>query len=76
MVIVYAVWGFTYFAYSWAASGRTAGMALFGVRVVRDDSTDASGRRAVVRTLAFPLSSRHGCGSCPGVDPAASGRSR
>ena len=56
VVIAYAVWGFTYFAYSWAASGRTAGMALFGVRVVRDDGTDASGRRAVVRTLAFPLS--------------------
>ena len=31
-------------------------MALFGVRVVRDDGTDASGRRAVVRTLALPLS--------------------
>ena len=48
--------GGSLFAYSWAASGRTAGMALFGVRVVRDDGTDASGRRAVVRTLAFPLS--------------------
>ena len=56
VVIAYAVWGFTYFAYSWAASGRTAGMAVFGVRVVRDDGTDASGRRAVVRTLALPLS--------------------
>jgi uncharacterized RDD family membrane protein YckC len=56
VVIAYAVWAFVYFAYSWAASGRTAGMALFGVRVVRDDGTDASGRQAVVRTLAFPLS--------------------
>jgi uncharacterized RDD family membrane protein YckC len=56
VVIAYAVWAFLYFAYSWAASGRTAGMALFGVRVVRDDGTDAGGRRAVVRTLAFPLS--------------------
>ena len=56
VVIAYAVWGFLYFAYSWAASGRTAGMALFGVRVVRDDGTDASGRRAVLRTLALPLS--------------------
>jgi uncharacterized RDD family membrane protein YckC len=51
-----AVWEFIYFAYSWAASGRTAGMALFGVRVVRDDGTGAIGRRAVVRALAFPLS--------------------
>ena len=56
VIIAYAAWAFAYFAYSWAASGRTAGMALFGVRVVRDDGTDASGRRAVARTLAFPLS--------------------
>jgi uncharacterized RDD family membrane protein YckC len=31
-------------------------MALLGVRVVRDDGTDVSARRAVVRTLAFPFS--------------------
>ncbi len=56
VVIAYAVWAFVYFAYCWASSGRTAGMALFGVRVVTDDGTDVNGRRAVVRTLAFPLS--------------------
>jgi uncharacterized RDD family membrane protein YckC len=56
VIIAYAVWAFVYFAHSWAATGRTAGMALFGVRVVRDDGTDVSGRRAVVRTLALPLS--------------------
>jgi uncharacterized RDD family membrane protein YckC len=56
VIVAYAVWAFIYFAYSWAASGRTAGMALFGVRVVRDDGTDVAGRRAVVRTLALPLS--------------------
>ncbi len=56
VVSAYAVWAFVYFSYSWAASGRTAGMALFGVRVVKDDGTDASGRQAVVRTLALPLS--------------------
>ena len=56
VIITYAAWAFTYFAYSWAASGRTAGMALVGVRVVREDGTAASGRRAVVRTLALPLS--------------------
>ncbi len=56
VIIAYAVWAFVYFAHSWAASGRTVGMALFGVRVVADDGTDASGRRAVVRTLALPLS--------------------
>ena len=56
VIIAYAAWAFSYFAYCWAASGRTAGMALFGVRVVRDDGTALTGRRAVARTLAFPLS--------------------
>ena len=56
VIIAYAVWAFVYFAYSWAASGRTAGMAAFGVRVVTDDGAGVSGRRAVVRTLALPLS--------------------
>jgi uncharacterized RDD family membrane protein YckC len=56
VVVAYAVWAFVYFAHSWAASGRTVGMAAFGVRVVRDDGTEVSGRRAVVRTLALPLS--------------------
>jgi uncharacterized RDD family membrane protein YckC len=56
VIIAYAVWAFIYFAYSWAAGGRTAGMALFGLRVVRVDGTVASARQAVVRTLALPLS--------------------
>jgi uncharacterized RDD family membrane protein YckC len=49
-------WQFLYFAYSWAASGKTFGMAVFGIRVVRPDGTDASWRQAVVCTLALPLS--------------------
>jgi uncharacterized RDD family membrane protein YckC len=56
VITAYALWAFGYFAHSWAASGRTVGMWLFGLRVVRDDGADASGRRAVVRTLALPLS--------------------
>ena len=56
VIVASAVWAFGYFAHSWAASGRTAGMALVGVRVVADDGADASGRQAVVRTLALPLS--------------------
>jgi uncharacterized RDD family membrane protein YckC len=56
VIITCAVWVFVYFAFSWAASGRTVGMALFGVQVVREDGTAASARRAVVRTLALPLS--------------------
>ena len=54
--LAFVGWEFLYFAYSWAASGKTFGMAVFGVRVVRPDGTDASWRQAVVRTLALPLS--------------------
>ncbi len=56
VLIIYFAWLFVYFAYSWAASGKTLGMAFLGVRVVSADGADASGRQAVIRTLAFPLS--------------------
>jgi uncharacterized RDD family membrane protein YckC len=56
VAILYVVWLFVYFAYSWGASGKTLGMALLGVRVVAADGTEAGPRRAVIRTLAFPLS--------------------
>ncbi len=56
VAVVFAVWEFSYFGYCWAAEGRTPGMALFGVRVVRADGTDAGPRRGVVRALVFPLS--------------------
>jgi uncharacterized RDD family membrane protein YckC len=52
----FLVWLFAYYAYSWGAFARTAGMALFGVRVTRADGTGIGARRAVARTLAFPLS--------------------
>jgi uncharacterized RDD family membrane protein YckC len=54
--LAFVGWQFLYFAYSWAASGKTFGMALLGVRVVRADGADAGARRAVVRTLVLPLS--------------------
>jgi uncharacterized RDD family membrane protein YckC len=54
--LAYVAWLFIYFAYSWAASGKTFGMALLGVRVVRSDGADVGARRAAVRTLALPLS--------------------
>ena len=56
VVIAYLVWGFIYFAHFWGLNGRTAGGALFGLQVLTDDGGDVSGRRAVGRTLAFPLS--------------------
>ncbi len=50
------VWAFFYLAYPLAAAGRTFGMAIVGVRVVRADGRDLDRRHAVVRVLALPLS--------------------
>ena len=56
VVVAYAVWAFIYFAHFWGLNGKTPGGALFGVQVVTNDGDDVSGRRAIGRTLAFPLS--------------------
>ena len=56
VAILFVVWEFVYFAYSWGANGKTLGMAVLGVRVVAADGMQAGPRRAVIRTLAFPLS--------------------
>ena len=50
------VWAFLYFAYPLAVSGRTFGMAVFGLRAVRRDGSDLDARHAVIRVIAFPLS--------------------
>ena len=54
--VALVVWVFFYFAYPLAASGRTFGMAAFGVRAVRADGGDLGGWHAVLRVLALPLS--------------------
>ena len=56
VAIAYGCWWFVYFAYSWAASGKTFGMAVLGVQVVSREGGMAGPRRAIVRTLVFPLS--------------------
>jgi len=56
VVVTYVAWEFLYFGYSWAVSGRTFGMAVLGVRVVRADGAVAEPWRGVVRSLVFPLS--------------------
>ena len=56
VVIAYVVWAFVYFSYWWGLNGKTPGGGLFGVQVLTDDGRDVSGRRAIGRTLAFPLS--------------------
>ena len=54
--VAFVAWQFFYFGYSWAANGKTAGMALLGVRVVRADGARAESWRGVFRALVFPLS--------------------
>jgi uncharacterized RDD family membrane protein YckC len=56
VVIAYFAWAFIYFAHFWGLNGRTAGGALFGLQVLTNDGGDVSARRAIGRTLAFPLS--------------------
>jgi uncharacterized RDD family membrane protein YckC len=50
------IWEFIYFAYQWALSGKTMGMALLGIRLVKIDGSPVGARQAVIRTLTLPLS--------------------
>jgi len=56
VAIVFVAWEFFYFGYSWAVSGRTFGMAVLGVQVVRADGQVVDPWRGAVRALVFPLS--------------------
>ncbi|MGB7051708.1 MAG: RDD family protein, partial [Acidimicrobiales bacterium] len=42
------VWEFVYFAYQWSLAGRTIGMALLGIQVVKADGTPIGVRQAVI----------------------------
>jgi uncharacterized RDD family membrane protein YckC len=54
--LILIVWAIFYCAYPVAAGGRTFGMAVAGLRVVRKDGRPARGREALIRVLALPLS--------------------
>jgi uncharacterized RDD family membrane protein YckC len=56
VVIVFVLWQFFYFGYSWAVGGRTFGMAVLGIKVVQADGQLIRPRQGVVRSLVFPLS--------------------
>jgi uncharacterized RDD family membrane protein YckC len=51
----FGIWEFVYFTVSWAVSGRTVGMAILGLRVLRRDRTRLSWWRCALRTIAFPI---------------------
>ncbi len=55
-VILFAIWYLTYFGVAWSAVGRTVGMAIFGLRVVRRDGSDLGAGKGTIRALTFPLS--------------------
>jgi uncharacterized RDD family membrane protein YckC len=51
-----ATWWFFYCAYPLAKTGRTFGMTVVGLQVVRVDGSDIDAGHAVLRVLVFPLS--------------------
>jgi uncharacterized RDD family membrane protein YckC len=54
--VLFSAWFLLYFGVSWATAGRTVGMTVFGLRVVRRDGGRLPAGRAWVRALTFPLS--------------------
>jgi uncharacterized RDD family membrane protein YckC len=52
----YAIWLLVYFGGAWAASGKTAGMALVGIRVVARDGTRLGPWQGLLRAPALALS--------------------
>lgn len=50
------VWGFLYFWVPLAMAGRTPGMALIGLQVVRRDGSNLDAGHAALRVLTLPLS--------------------
>ncbi len=48
-------WYFLYFSYQWAVSGKTVGMAIFGIQVVTTEGRPIGKRQAVLRTLGLGL---------------------
>ncbi|HXZ62902.1 MAG TPA: RDD family protein [Acidimicrobiales bacterium] len=53
--ITWLVWEFVYFAYQWAVSGKTLGMAIFGLQVVTRQGEPIGVRRAALRTIGLGI---------------------
>jgi uncharacterized RDD family membrane protein YckC len=49
VAVIFAIWQFFYFGYSWAVGGRTFGMTVLGVRVVRADGNTLDPWRRIPR---------------------------
>jgi uncharacterized RDD family membrane protein YckC len=53
---VLTVWSLLYFFVPWAISGRTPGMLVLGIRVVRRDGSTLDPGHAFIRAITLPLS--------------------
>lgn len=51
--IVLSLWEFLYFAYQWAVSGKTLGMAILGLQVVTVQGGPINVRQATLRTIGL-----------------------
>jgi uncharacterized RDD family membrane protein YckC len=54
--LVFTIWAVLYCTYPVATVGRTLGMAIVGLRVVRSDGSRVGARGAILRFVALPLS--------------------
>jgi uncharacterized RDD family membrane protein YckC len=54
--LVLVVYGFFYFWFSQALTGRTISQALIGLKVIRSDGRPLSPRAAAIRTIVMPFS--------------------
>ncbi len=54
--IIFLVWLFLYFWAPMAAWGRTLGMAIMGLELVRRDGSRVGAGRVAIRVITFPLS--------------------
>jgi uncharacterized RDD family membrane protein YckC len=54
--LIFTLWALAYLIYPVGAVGKTAGMSLVGLRIVKPDGSSVGTREAVIRLIALPLS--------------------
>ena len=53
-IVLITLWSALYFVSGWTIAGRTPGMGIIGLRVVRKDQEPISFRASLIRILVFP----------------------
>ena len=54
--LIFALWALFYLIYPVGSVGKTMGMSLVGLRIVKPDGSKVTTREAVIRLVALPLS--------------------